>query len=95
VSDSGAAVDLDCAHGRIDEVIALDADGTFDVRGVYVREHGGPIRQGESEDSHPAGYTGQVKGGKMTVTIVLADTHETVGTFTLERGAAGHVVKCA
>jgi len=95
VSDSGAVADFDCAHGRIDEAIAPDAGGAFEARGVFVREHGGPIRQGEREDSHPAVYTGQVKGDKMTVTIVLVDTHETVGTFTLERGSSGRVVKCA
>jgi hypothetical protein len=94
-SESGGVADFDCAHGRLDEPISTDADGAFDVSGVYVREHGGPIRQGEREDSHPAGYSGQVKGDTMTVTIVLVDTHETIGTFTLRRGSVGVVVKGA
>ena len=95
LSESGGVADFDCAHGRLDEPIATDADGAFDVSGVYVREHGGPIRQGEREDSHPAGYSGVVKGDTMTVTIVLVDTHEAIGTFTLKRGSTGLVVKCA
>src|SRR5437660_4586419 len=46
-TERGARLDFDCAHGAIDEPIALDEQGTFDSRGTYTREAPGPIREGE------------------------------------------------
>jgi len=51
VSDTGARVEYDCAHGTIDGVLTLDAQGRFDARGAYVRERGGPVRE---DDRRPA-----------------------------------------
>lgn len=91
VENTSARVELDCAHGDIP--IRLP-DAAFTVAGTFVREHGGPIRVGETPDSHPALYVASMSGGVMTLTIRLADSGELVGTFTLTRGSSGRVFKC-
>ena len=94
VSDSGARVEYDCAHGTINKPLTLDSNRSFDVRGSYVREHGGPVREGEEGDGQPARYTGSVQDQKMTITVTLIDTKETVGTFTLAHGKTPRLRKC-
>ena len=94
VAEASAHLEFDCAHGDIPTVPTLDRDGRFEVAGVYVREHGGPIRQGEIPDSHPAIYSGVVVSQTMTLTIRLSDSNETIGTFTLASGSSGRVFKC-
>ena len=94
VADTSTHLELDCAHGDIPAVPTLDRQGQFEVAGTYVREHGGPIRQGEIPDSHPALYVGVVASRTMTLTIRLSDTHELVGTFTVVSRAIGRVFKC-
>ena len=94
VADTSTHLELDCAHGDIPAVPTLDRHGQFDVAGTYVREHGGPIRQGEIPDSHPAIYSGLVASTTMTLTIRLSDTNESIGAFTLLAGSSGRVFKC-
>jgi hypothetical protein len=94
VTDTGTLVELDCAHGDIPAGLALDRHGQFQATGTYTREHGGPIRQGESPDSHPAIYSGLVASTTMTLTIRLSDTNESIGTFTLVSSSPGRVFKC-
>jgi hypothetical protein len=72
----------------------LDRQGQFEVAGTFVREHGGPIRQDEIPDSHPAIYSGLAASAKMALTIRLSDTNAAVGTFTLVSGSSGRVWKC-
>jgi len=72
----------------------LDARGQFNATGVFVREHGGPVRLDEASDSHPANYAGTVTANAMVLTVRLSDLAETIGTFTLTMGAPGRVVKC-
>jgi hypothetical protein len=94
ISADSTHIELDCAHGDLTGSFALDAQGRFSLAGVFVREHGGPIREGEIPDSHPATYEGAVSGTRMTMTIRLSDLGETIGTFSLSRGAPGSIVKC-
>src|SRR5689334_19032176 len=65
VTAAGADLEFDCAHGRVEESLRLDARGQFSLRGVYVREHGGPVREGEPEDRRPALYLGQLEGSRL------------------------------
>jgi len=90
----GAAIEYDCAHGTIDEPLVTDRDGRFTLAGTHVREHGGPIRQDEQPDRHPARYQGQLTTNTLRLTVTLTDLQQNVGTFTLMRGAAGRVFKC-
>jgi hypothetical protein len=94
VTAQGGQVEYDCAHGTIDQKIIPDGQGRFDVAGTNVREHGGPVRKDEIAESHPAQFTGQIKGNTMTLTVTESDTKETVGTFSLVYGQQPHIVKC-
>ncbi|HKO34999.1 MAG TPA: hypothetical protein VJV21_00875 [Pyrinomonadaceae bacterium] len=93
VTDAGATIEYDCAHGRITERIAPGGDGKFEAKGVFVRERGGPQRQGE-DNEEPAAYAGSIKDEMMTLTAKLAQTNESVGTFTLTQGKTGRIRKC-
>jgi hypothetical protein len=94
VASTGTHFEFDCAHGDLGPPLVLDARGQFNATGVFVREHGGPIRQDEVLDSHPASYAGAVTANTMTLTVRLTDRAETIGAFTLTHGSTGHVVKC-
>ena len=61
---------------------------------MFVREHGGPIREDEKPDVYPAMYTGTVTAQTMQLTIRLTDSQALIGTFMLTRDAPGRVVKC-
>ena len=93
VSDDGAKIDYDCAHGRISEKIVPDRDGEFEAKGFHTPERGGPVRLDENNE-RPALYRGSIKEKTMTLTVELAGNNETVGTFTLTHGSAGRVRKC-
>jgi len=91
VGDAAGHIEFDCAHGDFSGAIAT---ASFSRAGSFVREHGGPIREGEPIDTHPATYDGSIRGSSMTLTVRLTDTNETVGTFALTRGSMGRIVKC-
>ncbi len=105
VTESGATLEFECAHGAIDQIVLLDTNGRFDVRGTHETETGGPTRDisVSNEDSsgvskeaiatgHPARYTGQIKGPIMTLTVT--DRANSLGTFTLTSGAMPRLKKC-
>jgi len=94
VASTGTHFEFDCAHGDVGTPLVLDARGQFSATGTFVREHGGPIREGELPDSHPASYAGTVTTHTMTLTVRLTDLAETIGAFTLTYGSPGRVVKC-
>ncbi len=94
ITPGGGSLEFDCAHGTIDEPIRPAANGTFDAAGVYVREHGGPIREDEPPDSHPARYRGRVDGSRMTLTVTLTDGEEWIAQYALTQGAPARVYKC-
>src|SRR6266536_1964152 len=58
VTDSSASIEYDCAHGEITGPLTLDRRGRFDLKGTHSREHGGPVRINEPDNSQPARYTG-------------------------------------
>ncbi len=93
VTDAGAEIDYDCAHGRITEKIVTDRSGKFKVKGVHVKERPGPVRLGQ-ENEQAASYEASIDGDTMSLTVTLTENNETVGTFTLTHGKAGRVVKC-
>lgn len=93
VAERGATVEYDCANGTIDEPLVA-VEGRFTALGTHIREHGGPIREGETADKHPARYEGRIDGGTMTLEVVLTDSGEKVGAFKLVRGQSPHVFKC-
>lgn len=110
VTENAATIEYDCAHGTIDQKIALDTDGRFNVIGTHEDESGGParsisaanedgtVRQAADEtglaNHHAARYTGRISGREMTLTVTLTETNHTVGTFKLTQGAQVRLNKC-
>jgi len=94
VTDAGATVEYDCAHGEIAERLKLDAAGRFQAQGTHSPEHGGPVRDGETPVRRKASYAGTIKGRQMRLTVTLADPAETLGPFELVQGREGDLVKC-
>ena len=91
VAETRALLEFDCAHGEIPSRLPA---APFSVAGTYNREHGGPIRDGEIPDSHPAVYSATISRDIMTLTIRLSDSGDRLGPFVLTRGVPGRVFKC-
>lgn len=94
VTDAGARVEFDCAHGEIRTPVAVDAAGHLAVAGVYVQEQGGPVRLGEEPEEKPARYTGRLTGDTLTFEVILTESKQTVGSFTAVHGVAPRLRKC-
>ena len=94
VTDAGATVEYDCAHATISQKISPDRSGHFVVNGVYVPEHGGPVRTNEEAANIPVTFSGQVKGKSMILTMRRRDTRKLIGNFALRHGQEGELVKC-
>jgi hypothetical protein len=94
VTETGARIEYDCAHGSISEPLLLDADGRFDVKGLHFREHGGPAREGEETRGDPVRYTGQVAGENMTLTVEHEQSDAPADSYKLVRGKTGRIHKC-
>ena len=94
VTDAGAHVEFDCAFGDISQPLTIDPDGRLAVEGVYVQERGGPVREGEEPVRKPARYSGRLSGQTLTFDVVLIESNETVGSFTVARGVTPRVRKC-
>jgi len=92
LSETGAEIEYDCAHGKITEALLPDAVGAFNAKGVHFREHGGPIRQDEKPDSLSARYTGSIRNNVMKLEVELATGM--LGPFTLSKGTEARVIKC-
>jgi hypothetical protein len=94
VGANSATIEYDCAQGTIAGPLLLDSKGRFTLHGTHLRAHGGPIRSDETANQRPAVYTGSIKGERMTLTVRITGTNETVGTFSLTHGNEGRVFKC-
>ena len=94
VTDSSATIEYDCANGEITGPLIVDRRGRFDLKGTHSREHGGPVRINEPDNSQPARYTGWTDGKRMTLRVTLPNRKESVGTFNLTLGGRGRVFKC-
>jgi|GEM_PF-1892872 len=92
VTDGGAAVEYDCAHGAVEGKIPVDGAGRFGVAGTHYREHAGPVREGEESGGQPVRLSGRVGGSLMTLTVTRG--RETIGTYTLTRDSPGRIFKC-
>ena len=87
-------IQYDCAHGRIAAPITLGPGGTLRAAGEHIREHGGPVREGEAEDVHPAEYAGEIRGDRLSFTVTLTDSGIVLGPFSVRRGQASQLLRC-
>lgn len=94
VTEEGARIDFDCAHGTISEPLKIDGQGKFSAKGLHFRERGGPIREGSEEKGEPVVYSGTTDGKVTTLTVTDSETEKVIGTFTLSHGKVGRVMKC-
>ena len=92
LTPEGGNISYDCAHGTLEAPVLRDRDGRFEADGLHVREHGGPVREGEVLESAPARYLGQVTGDRMVLRVQVGS--DTLGPFTLQRGAAPQLFRC-
>ena len=92
IDKSGGAVEYDCAHGGFAGTIRSGRIGQFVAPGVFVREHGGPIRDGEPIDSLAAVYLGVVRGDELTLRMIVGT--DTAGPYTLTRNGQVRLFKC-
>lgn len=94
VTDGGANVEYDCAHGTVEGKIVVDSRGRFNVYGLHYEEHGGPVRPGDGASGYRVRLSGRVGGSLMKLTVTRAGTRKVVGTFNLARDREPLVVKC-
>ena len=93
VTDTGGRVEFDCAHGTLKGPLTLK-DGRFEVDGTFVRERGGPIREGQAEKGIPVRYRGEFDGNQLTLTFSLAADGSDAEKFILKHGERARLVKC-
>jgi hypothetical protein len=94
VEEAQASFEFDCAHAAIRAPWRLDADGRFSVKGVFVREHGGPVRKGEDEDERPALFKGRLQGDRLEFEIELTEEKQTAGSYVVTLGGRPRIFKC-
>ena len=94
ITDSGAKIEYDCAHGTIDQPVMVNRKGKFNLAGSHTRETGGPVRSDAEPNTRPARFTGRVAGNSIRLTVTLTDTGETLGVFSLTLGEEPQVFKC-
>lgn len=94
VTEQRTTIEYDCAHGTIDQRITLDRRGRFDVPGMQVPEHGGPVRRNEQPSGYPVRFAGQVNGKTMKLSVKNSATKALIGDFTLVYGSEPKLRKC-
>ena len=94
LEEAGGTLEYDCAHGTIEPGWTLTDDGEFSGTGEHIIEHGGPVREGEILPTRPASYDGTVDGDRMSLTVTLSDSAQVIGTFQLQRGSDGQLMRC-
>jgi hypothetical protein len=96
VTSDESRFELDCAHGVIKGRLMSDTSGKFTHQGTYTFERGGPVREGEHEDTHPAVYMGTVSGNKMEVQITVnrPEGSVVIGPFIAVLGEQPLLFKC-
>jgi hypothetical protein len=94
VTEEGARIEYDCAHGTVSEPLKLDSQGKFSAKGTHFRERGGPQRADDENKGEPVIYSGTTDGKTATLTVTNSVTDEVIGTFTLTLGKRSRLTKC-
>jgi hypothetical protein len=90
VHDTGADVDLDCAHGAITVPLHLETDGSFRLPGYFVADVGPSF---DPEIRRPATYFGDYDGQRLLLSLAL-DEGGGRGPFTAVLGGTAVVAEC-
>jgi len=91
----GAALEYDCATGRINEPILPDAQGMFQVSGT----HNAPslpvgMPDPPPADIQPAHFSGKLEGQTMQITVTLDVSGSVLGPYELTFEDPGELFKC-
>lgn len=84
----------DCAAGIIDGPLTTDAAGRFTATGTHTPGQGGPDRIDYTPPSHPARYSGTVRGDTMTLIVDVAAIDARIGPYALRRGVQPQLLRC-
>ena len=94
VIEAGSAdCEFDCAHAFVPGGLSFDADGTFEVSGIWVSE-GGPVSQQDPPDQLEAVFRGRVSGSSMSLAVDIVPRDVTAGPYQLRRGQNPVLRKC-
>ena len=91
VTPEGFALEFDCAAGSAKGPRVIDRNGRFKLYGTYVSQSGSPSVPAET---HPAEYSGSVKGKLMTLEVKLTDSKQSIGIYKLVLGQLQRLNKC-
>jgi len=94
VKTNTAALSYSCGSGTMNLPGDIADDGRFEATGEHVRRGGAAPQSGGVPDRHPAHYAGRVRGDVMTLTVLLTDVDQTLGTFELTRGKTPDLAPC-
>jgi hypothetical protein len=92
----GAMLEFDCAFGRIESPLMLDAEGRFSAIGTVTPETGGPLQSGQAQPRpQRARYDGWSDGRELRLTVtVVTEPEWQLGPFTLRLGRRATLEKC-
>ena len=94
VKSNTATLSYNCGSGTMNLPADIADDGRFEATGEHIRGGGAAPRAGDVPDRHPAHYAGHVRGDVMTLTVLLTDVDQTLGTFQLTRGKTPDLLPC-
>jgi len=94
IEESSVRIEYDCADGEIEQKLSVDKDGNFNVNGVHIPSHPGPIRLDSPPERKPARYEGKISGKTMTLKVTLTENNEKIGEFVLERDKFPRITRC-
>jgi hypothetical protein len=93
VAESGVQIEYDCAEAEIKGKLLTDENGNFNVKGFYKRQT--PVlRVNLIPKPQEADFQGKISGSTMKLKVILTQTKEIIGEFTLTRDAAPRIRKC-
>lgn len=93
VASASTDIEFDCGRATAPGTIDTDAEGRFVTSGTFLQERPGPTTP-DGPTQRPMRLSGTVRGNDMQVSIVLTDSNEDLGSFTLTFGTAARLVKC-
>ena len=93
IGPQGGRLATGCADGSFGGPLSLAADGSFRVDGVFDQHAPGPQRADEPARHATAQFTGEVRDGQMTLSI-LPDGARQPQVFTLRKGQAVKLIRC-
>ena len=93
IDAEGGRIATGCADGSFHGPLKLAADGSFTVVGVFDPYQPGPQRADQEAHHAPARFSGEVRSGVMTLSILPEGASE-AQVFNLRKGRLTKIVRC-